>query len=103
MLQASYAALAKHHLRFLLVFGFAQNYLSHRCLVSDLTSSLFDTDMQGSMLGVDDNYCVVVDYDDDVVVVVEYVDTKVLFILIEEIIESTSHFTFYPFDFHLIF
>ena len=38
----------------------AQNYLSQRCLVSDLTSSLFDTDMQGSMLRDNDD-------DDDVV------------------------------------
>ena len=39
----------------------AQNYLSQRCLVSDLTSSLFDIDMQGSMLGDKND-------DDDVVI-----------------------------------
>ena len=32
-----------------------QNYLTHR-LVSDLTSSLFDTDMQGTMLGINVDY-----------------------------------------------
>ena len=41
----------------------AQNYLSQRCLVSDLTSSLFDIDMQGSMLG--DNDDVVVECNDN--------------------------------------
>ena len=29
-----------------------ENYLTHRCLVSDLTSSLSATVMQGTMLGV---------------------------------------------------
>ena len=41
-----------------------ENYLTHR-LVSDLTSSLFDTDMQGTMLGVNLDYVDDDDEDDD--------------------------------------
>ena len=52
-----------------------ENYLTHRCLVSDFTSSLSDTVMQGTMLGVcddvDDMYALYInddegeDYDKD--------------------------------------